>query len=321
MLITLALAFYFLYHELSQLNQGFSKACVSRSTFDNNKLTRMWKIIAYTMNDYLRDFWNWLHMATLVLVITTLFSQLSMASRDQGITSGTIAIRSAITMPLLGTEYLFYLGGLKSTGPLIRMIVKIMNGIYGLVVILAVMVFFFAGSYTVLFQENVQEGYAHFQDTCLTVYSMLFDMPDLETYELSSSPALAKLLMVVFLFFVVVVLLNLLIALMGDIYERVQEKGSSEATFGIAKLVMEYESLLSYSYKKKNQAEFFPAWLYIFKRKGVNAKDETVFEEIKDLKEQVGSLENELSSIKNDLSAILQIMKARKADEEGNHFW
>ena len=117
-------------------------------------------------------------------------------------------------MPLLACELLFYLGGLESTGSLIRMIIKIIHGIRGLVIILVIMVVFFAGSYTVLFQSQPVDDYDGFDGSLLTVYGFLFGSYDVNAFETSTSPILAKLLVSVFLFFVVIVLLNLLIALM-----------------------------------------------------------------------------------------------------------
>ena len=279
-------------------------------------------ILLETINDYFKDIWNWLHLTTLILVITTLLSQLSSVGSDEkAIHSSTVAIRSAVSMPLLGTEFLFYLGGLKTTGPLIRMIIKIMSGIQGLVIILAIMVFFFSGSYTVLFQDAEVEGYQNYEDTSLSVFSMLFDMPDTELYELTYSPSLCKALMIVFLFFVVVVLLNLLIALMGDIYERVQESASSEATYGLAKLVMEYEGLLPRAFKESKKDEYFPAWLYILKRENAGKRDQTLYEEITTLRLEIEKSNEEMKYLKDDVAKILQIITARRSEEQGAAYW
>lgn len=294
-----------------------------KKTHHNALPMKLWNVAVFAIKDYLRDVWNWLHFVTLVLVVTTLLSQLSaVSSGEKAITSSTVAIRSAIAMPLLGTEFLFYLGGLKSTGPLIRMIIKIMSGINGLVIILAVMVFFFSGSYTVLFQHSDDVvGYQNYPDASLSVFSLLFDAPDVELFEQTYSPSLCKVLMVVFLFFVVVVLLNLLIALMGDIYERVQESASSEATYGLAKLVMEYEGLLSKSFKEKNKEEYFPAWLYILKRENVGKKEQTLHEELVVLRDELDRTNEELRYLKDDVSKILQIVSARKTAEQGGAYW
>ena len=322
LLLTLFLSFHFVKHEFMQFIEGMRKAFDSEKTHHNSIHVKYWNVVVFTVVDYFRDIWNWLHMTTLILVVTTLLSQLSAVSSEENlIHSSTVAIRSAIAMPLLGTEFLFYLGGLKSTGPLIRMIIKIIAGIQGLVIILAIMVFFFSGSYTVLFQDAEVDGYQNYQDTSLSVFSMLFDSPDTDLFEETYSPSLSKVLMVVFLFFVVVVLLNLLIALMGDIYERVQESASSEATYGLAKLVMEYEGLLSRSFKESKKDEYFPAWLYILKRENAGKKDQTMYEEIAALRDEIERNNEEIKYLKDDIAKILRIVSDRKFEEKGAAYW
>ena len=199
-------------------------------------------------------------------------------------------------MPLLGCQLLFYLSGLESTGSLIRMIIKIIHGIRGLVIILVIMVVFFAGSYTVLFQSQPIDEYDGFDGSLLTVYGFLFGSYDVNAFETSTSPILAKLLVSVFLFFVVIVLLNLLIALMGDIFDEVQSKAEQEATFGKAKLIVEYESLFSTGYKQRNEKEFYPIWIHVLKKGkedenqkeeyGWKGRTEELRREILELKEQ-----------------------------------
>ena len=173
---------------------------------------------------------------------------------------------SAVVMPLHACELMFYLGGLESTGSLIRMVIKITHGIKGLVAILAIMVVSFAGSYTVLFQSHPTDGFEGFDRTSLTVYGFLFGSYDVPVFDASASPALAKFLVSIFMFFVVIVLLNLLIALMGDIFDEVQSRAESESTFGKAKLIVEYESLFSTAYKKRNEREFYPLWLHVLRK-------------------------------------------------------
>jgi len=69
----------------------------------------------------------------------------------------------------------------------------------------------------------------------------------------------------VFMFFVQIVLLNLLIAIMGDIFDEVQARSTAEACYGSAKLVVQYESLFTKAYKKSHP-EFYPRYLFVLKR-------------------------------------------------------
>ena len=216
-------------------------------------------------NEYFYDAWNMIHLTTNTLIIVTLTTQAQLLT-TKDVNTYLTSILSAFIQPLLALEILFYLSGLKSTGSLIRMIIKIIHGIIGVILILGIMVVSFAGSYTILFQANPQYEYQNFMRSLMSVYGHLFANYDIDTFDSSVSPNLAKLQVTIFLFLVVVVILNLLIALMGDIYAQVQANATAESTFGIAKLIVEYEGLMSYSYKKKNREKFFPHWLYILEK-------------------------------------------------------
>ena len=103
--------------------------------------------------NYFNDMWNMIHLSTNVLIIATLIEQAKLLSNKMENTQHTIVL-SSIIPPLLAAELMFYLSGLRRTGPLIRMIIKIIKGIDGVLIILALMVVSFAGSYTIQFQKK-----------------------------------------------------------------------------------------------------------------------------------------------------------------------
>ena len=123
-------------------------------------------------------------------------------------------------------------------------------------------------------------------------------------FDTSTSPILAKLLVCVFLFFVVIVLLNLLIALMGDIFDEVQARVEQESTFGKAKLIVEYEALFSTAYKKRHEKEFYPIWLHVLKKgKEVdNQKDDTGW------KGRTEELRREIHEVKESQERVLDLL-------------
>jgi len=219
-------------------------------------------------------------------------------------------------MPFLACLLLYYLGGLESTGSLIRMIIKIIHGIKGLMWILLIMIVFFAGSYTVLFHSDPVYEYEGFDGSLLTVYGFLFGGYDVQLFETSASPSLAKFLVSIFMFVVVIVFLNLLIALMGDIFDEVQSRAEEESTYARAKLIVQYESLFSASYKKRNEKELYPAWIHVLKKgkedeedknedEGWKGRTEELRREILKQEKNILELKNMLSEIKNHLTRKL----------------
>ena len=111
--------------------------------------------------------------------------------------------------------------------------------------------------------------------------------------------------------------MNLLIALMGDIYAKVQANATAETTFGMAKLIVEYEGLMSYSYKEKNREKFFPRWLYILEKipeeddlddfKRMERKMVGMKTEMKaDIKTEMAEMKAEMKESMNQLLALLR---------------
>ena len=66
----------------------------------------------------------------------------------------------------------------------------------------------------------------------------------------------------------ILVILNLLIALMGDSYEKVQESAEVEFRRQRAQLLREYEFHMSAA--DRNNPKYFPRWLHVLKPKGAD---------------------------------------------------
>ena len=98
---------------------------------------------------------------------------------------------------------------------------------------------------------------------------------------------------------VVVVILNLLIALMSDLYSIVKEHEVAETTYGLAKLVVEYESILLFLWPKKHVDRIehicFPRWLYVLKR--VEYKDHQSNNEINELRKELKELKDMVTKL------------------------
>jgi predicted nucleic acid-binding Zn-ribbon protein len=119
-------------------------------------------------------------------------------------------------------------------------------------------------------------------------------------------------LLTIFEVLVVVVLLNLLIALMGDIFGKVQANAQAESTYGIAKLVVEYEGLMSESEKTKHEEQ----WLeddtiddVLRLEKKVDDLKKEFSEKVDELNKNVADLKNENAELKADIKDILSILK------------
>ena len=69
----------------------------------------------------------------------------------------------------------------------------------------------------------------------------------------SANYFVTALLFMFFTYFINIVMLNLLIAIMGDIFDRIQENAKAEFMFARANIIIEFEALLSDSHKRNEE--------------------------------------------------------------------
>ena len=148
----------------------------------------------------------------------------------------------AIALPLAYLNTLYFMQGFKAVGQLIRMILGIISGIRAFMLILVVCMVGFSMSFYILYQAGPGsftvaggsgEGEGDVQDypfgmetvpmSLFTGYLLLLGNFDAEEFSASANYGLTLTLFIVFMFFINIVMLNLLIAIMGDIFERIQE--------------------------------------------------------------------------------------------------
>ena len=107
---------------------------------------------------------------------------------------------------------------------------------------------------------------------------------------------------------------------MGDIFDEVQARSSAEACYGRAKLIVQYESLFTESYKNAHP-EFYPRYLFVLKRDEADGSGDTAWagriKEIKqairkDLKgdleklDRIEKIESEMAVMKDMLQKLLE---------------
>ena len=121
---------------------------------------------------------------------------------------------------------------------------------------------------------------------------------------------LVRLLFVLSMVVVPVVLLNLLIALMSDSYERIQDQADIEFQALQAGIILKIEEFLSE--KDKRDEEKFPKWLHALVPAGKgNGKGESGMAwqgVLNDIKGQIGAqqeqMQNEMDAVKTEVNAV-----------------
>lgn len=113
--------------------------------------------------------------------------------------------------------------------------------------------------------DDLQETYPpNFWDVLLRVYGMVLGDFRLSWFDKVPHPEIGQVLWIIFMFLEMVLLLNLLIALMGDSYEKVQEKSKIEALRERAGLLVEMELVIEYLFGDKFllKHNYCPRWLH-----------------------------------------------------------
>ncbi|EWM30632.1 wd-40 repeat protein [Nannochloropsis gaditana] len=184
---------------------------------------------------------------------------------------------SALASWLLWAKLIVYLRGFTETGPLIRMIAQIVKDTRFFLVVLAVSVVGFSNCLYMLFQEDIERedaqgvdspirtSYGSLFHTALVLFAALNSNLDYQPFNASNFRVLASL---IYLFYCVcntIILLNLLIALMGDSYDKIQENAQAQGRYEQAVSVLEIEAMLPQ--RILQDPCFFPRWVQVLRPK------------------------------------------------------
>jgi hypothetical protein len=184
-----------------------------------------------------------------------------------------------VTTLLFYSKILWYLQGFRQTGPLIRMILQIAQDIFYLIALLAVIILGATFAYYPLTDEaflsydgedtsetgGPRNQVNRFFGLMLYLYEALllgtFEYNDLDD---THSPVVAKIIFVMLTLFVLIILLNLLIALMSDSFERIKEREEQEYCFQTAKILVDIEvRRLAHRLDEQEKRAKFPSYVHV----------------------------------------------------------
>jgi Ion transport protein len=186
---------------------------------------------------YLTDPWNILDVTSCVLIAVLVPLHIADSTHR-------FPVQSVLSV-LLWVKSLHYARGFFSTGPFIRMLVEIGAGTTSFMLILIVVLCGFAQAFLLVFHspDNVNafaSDYASWT-VLLRVYQLMLGDADMDEIRAADFPGMAIALFVAFTLIVVILMLNLLIALMSSIFERVHENVESEWYLERTEIILELE--------------------------------------------------------------------------------
>ncbi|EGD77193.1 WD-40 repeat protein [Salpingoeca rosetta] len=181
--------------------------------------------------------WNWLDLArtSMTLAFGVLYLQESRAAR-------TVL---AFTVVLQWIGLLYFLLPFQRTGPLVLMLLQILRDTYVFLAVLLVVVLGATNSLYVFLHDAGGGGFTDVAQALFTTTTMLlFGGYDDSLFTSASDNLSLRVVFIAVMFLVLVILLNLLIAILSDSYERIQDRSAMELTMAKAKILDDQEASL-----------------------------------------------------------------------------
>merc|ERR1712146_171821 len=190
---------------------------------------------------------------------------------------------------ILGFNFLSFLRPYSWSGPLIRMLIQIVQDMLPFLILQLIILFSFTvGFMTMLTEIDLYQGIKSF----FKGYTMLLGDFDVEEFQVESSKAQTDSALIAFSMYMLfgpIVTMNLLIAIMGDSYDFVRE---NQRLYGLkekAKTLYDIDhTFFTIEYFRKDK--YFPKYLHVLTRKDGDSIDNS-----KELKEQMENNSKEMS--------------------------
>jgi len=149
-------------------------------------------------------------------------------------------------------------------------------------------------------------------------YALLMHADGVGEHDVYMDGMLSALLLILMTLLVDIVMLNALIAIMGDTYDRVSETRSEMGLLGQAQLLVEIEKSMSTT--DRRNACFFPRWLHAIRvveadgadegwsgrLRAIKSKIDVVDETVK---KKVDAVEHKVDAVEHKLDALMQMIK------------
>eukprot|EP01025_Chloroclados_australasicus_P022558 TRINITY_DN2318_c0_g1_i2.p1 TRINITY_DN2318_c0_g1~~TRINITY_DN2318_c0_g1_i2.p1 ORF type:complete len:1488 (+),score=161.88 TRINITY_DN2318_c0_g1_i2:119-4465(+) len=192
--------------------------------------------------------WNWLDFISLSLLM--IIFGLKVKENEN---SDWFSYLMSVECVLLWLRVMNYGIAFRGTGPTIQMIYEIMKDIRFFVLLMGLICFGFTNSFFVLYQyseisrNDDNENFESLGVTFSTMLGTALGALDMTMFTFSSNSLFSTIMATVFLLLVAVVMLNLLIAIMGDSYDRIKENEESRFLKGRAEIIDEIEAVLPHA--------------------------------------------------------------------------
>jgi hypothetical protein len=154
---------------------------------------------------------------------------------------------------LLAAKLLYFFRAFETTGRLISYLVKILKGIFYFLIVLALVVFGFAFAFWIVANEAPTSSFYHLDDSLVTTFAYMMGQFDSSDFDDISVNQFARYMYVLYMIVTTIILLNLLIAIMGDIYSSVEKNAMAQFRWEQCNVIIAN----MFNIEKKTQAKRF----------------------------------------------------------------
>jgi len=268
------------------------------------------------LREHLKSTWNKIDFIALLFTGTILGAQAVVyACQDDSAADGLSAtgltafdvVRNitALAYPFVFARLLYFFQGNEQSGVLVRMIIGIVAGINTFMIILLLVVAGFGLGFLTIFRQSrtlADDGsWIDVHWAFYSSYQLMLGGFDNRQFD---GHAILVLLFLVFTYIINIVMLNLLIALMGDLYDAVQETAYAQYLSSKAQLVLEAQAaLLRYKIDSKRKQLLFPMWLQLLVPRQKEAGSKAWSGKVAAVKNDVGALKKMVQTLRTTLTA------------------
>jgi hypothetical protein len=251
---TLAVVVYYIYEEYQQVR------------FENESI--IWHFVG--------DMWNALDFVSLIGSLIGFAMRLEQM-KDTRASRCILAVSSVF----IWFKVLYFLRAFSSSGPLgelltssrvfyiliiiiccagvVSMIIQIAQDIRFFLLVLLLVLLGFSQAFWLLSSEDPSTQFGTVPSALLT--SFIFMLNNFNSdFEGTASPEIATILLVLYQLFMAILMLNLLIALMGVSFARVNENGLGQWRLELASTLLEQRHLLRYQHNKDESQSYRALW-------------------------------------------------------------
>ncbi|GMH43794.1 hypothetical protein BSKO_11728 [Bryopsis sp. KO-2023] len=288
---------------------------------------------------WMRSFWNWMDLITHVILVCCIgpLHLMIASSKTQALESEEQNGQKRLTVLVcaesifLSWKMLHFAQAFRWTAPMVLMINEIVKAIFVFLVITFGLVFGFAISFNVLFRIEIhkprdpnvepEESLLEVEDlfgnigvSLVTAFGMMLGETQLD--KLSTLEPMMRvvgtLMFVVYLMAIMVILLNLLIAVMGDSFDRVKNLELRQFQKGRAQVLIDLESMMS-EHRRKELCAQIGQYLHILSPKQADSSREwkgRLVEQNELFKKEMGNLLNEMKGeVRGNCRTLLEVLE------------